>query len=383
MNATIRLKGFNFFYFSMFALFISFLPVYMAKVGVSKTHLGFILGLGSVVCIVSQPFWGVISDKYRTVRKVLLLLILLSVLSGSFLFQSVHLWSLLPAVLLMNLFFLPTDPLVESLNFRTTQAQKVSYGSVRMFGALGYAITSLLAGGVLAQWGMDSLAWIFAGAGLLALLLAFGLADVETSAKPVLVRHLRSFLLKRDTIALLVVVFAVAIPHKMNDIFIGLYMDELGGSMRLTGMSWFVMTIMETIMFAASSRLIRPGREGLLMTIAAGLYAVRFLLSSFVTDPYELVGLQIFQGFTFVLFYVGALQYLYSIVPEEWKSTGQTMVTVLFFGVSGIIGSGIGGWLLDELGGAWLYRIMAALAVAGFVLCMALLGRRRTSQEQA
>jgi len=363
-----RLKLFNFLYFALFALFLSFLPVYCAKVGISGTQIGLVLGLGSLISIFSQPLWGMVSDKTRTIKKILLLLLLASLLFGTLMFQSDRVWSLLALVALMNVFFLPTDPLVESLNFQTSAREKVGYGSVRMFGALGYACVSLAAGYAMKLWGMGSLSWIFLGVGVAALLQATGLSDVQASATRPSFRRLKRFFTGRETLLFFLTVLIVAIPHKMNDTFIGLYMEQLGGDVQLTGMSWFVMTIVETVMFAASSRIIKPGRELAWMAAAAGLYALRFALSSLIGNAYGLVALQVFQGFTFVIFYVGALQYLYRIVPEQWKSTGQTAMTVTFFGISGIVGSSLGGWVLDEYGGSVLYRGMAGLAVVGLIL---------------
>ncbi len=373
MTVTTRLRGFNFLFFSMFALFISFLPVYADGIGISGTHIGIVLAMGSLTSIVFQPLWGMVSDRTRTIRKVLLLLLACSIVTGVLMFNASALWSFALFVVLMNVFYLPTDPLVESLNFQTTQRENVSYGSVRMFGAMGYAVTSLLAGYGLQQWGMGSLAWIYAGVGVTALILAVTIADVQASAKPALFRHLKQFFTQSHALSFFLLVLLVAIPHKMNDTFIGLYMDQLGGSVRLTGLSWFVMTLTETVFFALSARLIKPGKERLFMTLAAGLYAVRFLLSGLVNHPYELVAVQVLQGVTFVLFYVGAMQYLYAIVPDEWKSTGQTMLTVLFFGVSGIIGSSIGGWVIEAWGGGALYEGMAAFAAIGFLLSFVLL----------
>lgn len=373
MPVTTRLKGFNFLFFSMFALFISFLPVYADGIGISGTHIGIVLASGSLISIVFQPLWGMVSDRTRTIRKVLLLLLACSIVTGVFMFNTSALWSFALFVALMNVFYLPTDPLVESLNFQTTQREKVSYGSVRMFGAMGYAVTSLLAGYGLQQWGMGSLAWIYAGVGVTALCLAFTIADVQSSAKPALFGHLKQFFTQSHALSFFLLVLVVAIPHKMNDTFVGLYMEQLGGSVRLTGLSWFVMTLTETVFFALSARLIKPGKERLFMTLAAGMYAVRFLLSGMADHPYELVAVQVLQGVTFVLFYVGAMQYLYAIVPEQWKSTGQTVLTVLFFGVSGIVGSSIGGWVIEAWGGAALYEGMAAFAALGFLLSFVLL----------
>lgn len=377
MSVTTRLKSFNFLFFSMFALFISFLPVYADGIGISGTKIGLVLSMGSLISIVSQPLWGMASDRLRTIRKVLLLLLACAIVAGALMYRSEELWTLAVFVALMNVFYLPTDPLVESLNFQTTQREGVSYGSVRMFGALGYAVTSLLAGYALGEWGMGSLSWIFIGVGIGALFLAYSLADVKASSKPALFGHLKAFFLQSHTLVFFLIVLVVAIPHKMNDTFIGLFMERLGGSVNLTGLSWSVMTLTETVFFAVSAKLIKPGRERLFMTVAAGLYAVRFLLSSMASHPYELVAVQVLQGLTFVLFYVGAMQYLYAIVPEQWKSTGQTMLTVLFFGVSGIVGSSIGGWIIEAWGGAALYRTMGAVAAIGFLLCCLLLRQPR------
>ncbi|WP_158602426.1 MFS transporter [Cohnella endophytica] len=376
MSTIARLKGFNFFYFALFALFISFLPVYSAGVGVSGTRIGIILGFGSLISIFAQPLWGMVSDKNRTIKKVLLLLLTASMLVGTLLYRADTVWSLVVLVALMNVFYLPTDSLVESLNFQTSQREKVGYGSVRMFGALGYACVSLTAGFALKQWGMSSLSWIFLGMGAIALILAFGLSDVQASSSSrASFVQLKSFFGQSHTWAFFLVVLIVAIPHKMNDTFIGLYMEQLGGDVRSTGMSWFIMTLTETVMFAVSSRLIKSGKEAQWMTVAAGLYALRFLLSSLIGSPYGLVALQVFQGFTFVIFYVGAMQYLYRIVPEQWKSTGQTVLTATFFSVSGIIGSTVGGWVIEHFGGASLYKFMAVLALAGFGMGLALVKR--------
>jgi MFS transporter, PPP family, 3-phenylpropionic acid transporter len=368
MSIPLRLRAFNFFYFSLFSLFLAYLPVYGAKAGFSDMHLGLILGAGSLISIFSQPFWGMVSDRYRTIRKVLLLLISVSILAGVAVFRSEQLWVYALLVALMNLIFLGTDPLVESLNFQTARRESVSYGSVRMFGALGYASASLATGYITGYWGMTSLSWIFLGFGLVTLLLAFGMADVQTSVKRPALHELKAFFTQSHSLLFFLLVLIVAIPQKMNDQFIGIYMERLGGGMRLTGLAWFIMTMAETVFFAFSARIVKPGREVPLMTAAAVLYILRFLLSSMVNDPYVLAALQVLQAVTFVLFYVAGMQYLHAIVPEQWKSTGQTVFSVMLFGVSGIVGSMLGGWLIGEFGGAVMYRVMALLAGAGFLL---------------
>ncbi|WP_123039266.1 MFS transporter [Cohnella candidum] len=368
MSTVFRLRVLNVCYFSLFALFLSFLPVYGSGIGISDTQLGLLLSAGSLISLVSQPSWGVVSDRFRTILKVLLPLMAAGTAAGALLYQSEQAWSYALGVGLMYVFFLPTDPLMESLNYQTSQRLGVPFGSIRMFGALGYAIASLAAGYASDLWGMHSLSWVFAGCGIAAVLLGLTVPDVRTSAKAPAFRQLFAFFGQSRAWTFLLLVLVVAVAHKMNDLFLGLRIERLGGSMRLTGTAWFVMTIAETLFFALSSRWVKLGREGAVMTLAAAMYAVRFLLCGFVSSPYALAALQAMQGVTFVLFYVGGIQYIHAIAPAQWRSTGQTAFTSVFFGVSGIVGSALGGWLMDEYGGAALYYTMAGIAAAGCLL---------------
>jgi PPP family 3-phenylpropionic acid transporter len=104
-----------------------------------------------------------------------------------------------------------------------------------MYGALGYACVSLMAGYAMKLWGMGSLSWIFLGVGGIALLLAAGLADVKASASRSSLHQLKHFFLQSHTWIFFLIVLIVAVPHKMNDTFIGLYMEQLGGDVQHNG----------------------------------------------------------------------------------------------------------------------------------------------------
>jgi len=371
------LRSYNFFYFSMFSVFLSFLPVYLSAQGVSKTQIGFMIALGGLVGMFSQPLWGVVSDKTKTVKKVLLLILFISILVGTLLFQMSEVPLLILLVGLMYFFFMPTDPLTESLNFQLSQKHQINYGSVRMFGALGYACASLIIGYSSDHFGMESLVYLFLGYGLITVLFGLALPDVPAHAKKLAWKDLRAFFAKRETITFFVLVFLLAIPHRLNDNFIGIYVESLGGNIRLIGQAWFLMTLVEVLFFAISHRFVKPGNEWKVITAAGGIYALRFFLSAIVTDPYLVVYLQLLQGVTFVLFYTAAIQYLYTIIPEEWRATGQTILAVLFFGVSGIFGSVVGGWVFEVYGGSMLYMMMTGLSVLGVCYSLVMAGRAR------
>ncbi|HWH72239.1 MAG TPA: MFS transporter, partial [Candidatus Sulfotelmatobacter sp.] len=145
---------------------------------------------------------------------------------------------------------------------------------------------------------------------------------------------------------------------------------SLGGTTRQIGLAWFLSAVSETALFALVPRLLRGGREVRLISVATLLYVLRYVAMALLADPRWVLLLQLTQGFTFVFFYAASIQYLYSLIPAEWRATGQTILAVLFFGISGIAGSVVGGWLFDLVGGQTLYLAMACMSGLGFLFSL-------------
>lgn len=369
------LRAYNYFYFSLLSIFISFLPIYYTSQGLSAVEIGIIIGAGALTGIISQPLWGMISDKFKTVKKVILLILLLSIGIGLLLLQLSSFFSILLLTILLYFFFLPIDPLTESLNYRISQERGSSFGAIRMYGAIGYATSSLIVGYVVDAYGMSSLAILFAIFGIATLFFCFLLPDATAARSPVSFRALGQFFAYRKTLWFFALVFLTALPHRMNDHFLGIAIQSLGGSTGLVGQAWFWNAVSEVLFFAISFWFLRKMKEVTLICLAAAFYTLRYFLCSLAVAPEQIVALQLMQGFTFVIFYTAAIQYLYKIVPDEWKSTGQTVLAVLFFGISGMVGSLLGGWVLDRLGTSSLFLMMSALSFASLLFSLFLRSR--------
>lgn len=367
MKAPTLLRGFNFLYFALLAMFIPFLPVYLGEQGLNPAQIGFIIGTGGFVTIIAQPLWGMISDKTRTIRKVLLVLLLCSAVTGYFLFDSNSYVGLILFAMLLYFFLMPIDPLAESLNFRVSEAAGISYGSIRTYGALGYGVMALLTGYVLSYFGSHGMAMLFVGISLTSFIVSWFMPDAPVTGKPVTLDSLKHFLSNKETLLFLVLIFISSVPARMNDTFLGVYIRELGGSPELVGQSFFIAAMSEIIVFALSFWWLRKGKELIIISISGAFYFLRFFISAWITDPHLLAYLQILQILTFPVFYSAAIQYLYSIVPEEWRATGQTVLALLFFGVSGILASYVGGALYEAFGGKTLYLTISVMSFIGML----------------
>ncbi|MFE4133685.1 MFS transporter [Peribacillus sp. YIM B13482] len=386
MKALRLLKSFNFLYFGLLAIFIPFLPVYLADQGLRPAQIGFIIGTGGFVTLITQPLWGMISDKTRTIRKVLLLLIFFSSVIGYFLYDSSSYLQLILFAMLLYFFLMPIDPLTESLNFTIAEKSGISYGSIRTYGALGYAVISLITGYVMSYFGANSLAFLFAGIGLISFIVSWMMPDAPVSGKPVTLSSLKHFFSNKETLLFLLLVFICAVPARMNDTFLGVYIRELGGSAKLVGLTWFLAAGSEIVVFALSFWWLRKGKGIIIISFAAAFFFIRYFVSAWITDPHLLAYLQVMQLLTFPIFYSAAIQYLYRIVPVEWRATGQTVLALLFFGVSGIIASYIGGAIYGAFGGKTLYLFISSISFIGMVFAFVLYriyGKRLDTAEEA
>ncbi|EST52279.1 MFS transporter [Brevibacillus panacihumi W25] len=384
MRAPGLLRIFNFLYFSLLAMFVAFLPVYLDDQGLNPAQIGFIIGTGGFVTLFTQPLWGMISDKTKTIRKVMLLLLLFSSAFGFLLYDSSSYLQLVVFAMLLYFFLMPIDPLTESLNFTISETSGVSYGSIRTFGASGYAFFSLITGYVMSYFGANSLALLFAGIGILGFVIIWLMPDAPVTGKPVTWSSLKQFLGHKETLLFLLLVFLCSVPTRMNDTFLGVYIRELGGSPELVGQAWFLAAGSEILVFAVSFWWQRKGKEMFYITFAAVFFFLRFLISAFLTDPHLLAYLQILQIVTFPVFYSAAIQYLYRIVPAEWRATGQTVLALLFFGVSGILASYVGGVIYKSFGGQVLFLTMASLSFAGLLFGLVMFrmyGNKREGEE--
>lgn len=381
MRSSFTVKAFNFLFFALLSMFIPFLPLYFSEQGLNETQIGSIIGIGGVITLVAQPLWGMISDRTRTIRKVLLILVLCSTVTGYLLYSTDRYALILLFVMLTYFFLMPVDPLTESLNFRVAEQAGISYGSLRTFGALGYAVMSLAAGYLMTEFGSRSLGYTFAGLGVVSLIITFLMPDAPVSGKPVTMKSLKNFLSNKETLLFLILVFISSVPARMNDTFLGLYIKDLGGKPDLLGLAWFLAAGSEILVFSLSFWWLRKNKELAIISFAGAFYFLRFFISAWIQDPNWLAYIQLLQLLTFPVFYTAAIQYLYSIVPVEWRATGQTVLALLFFGVSGILSSFAGGALYQAFGGRTMYLTISGMSFIGMlfgIMLYRIYGRGKT-----
>ncbi|WP_117168251.1 MFS transporter [Paraliobacillus sediminis] len=366
-DSLVPLKMLLFSFHGANTIIISFLPLLLQYKGLDGKEIGWVLAVGPTVSIFSQPFWGYMSDKYQTVKRILLICLIGLLISSSVFFQMTTLPLLLTLAGIFYFFTAPIGALADSLSQRRADALHISFGTIRTWGSIGFATSSLLIGELLEVIGIKYLLVPYLFMGGLALLVCFKLKDVTVKVKPIQFRDLKKLIQNYPFIIFLGLILLITITHRANDSYIGIFIAQLGGSESLIGISWFVGVASEALVFAFAARWFRKYHP-LIFIIGAGLlYTLRWFLFGIVDSPILVVVLQFMHGLSFGVFYLAAFQYVTRLIPQALQSTGHLLFMAVFFGISGIVGSLGGGALIDSVGGNTMYFYMGWMALLGTI----------------
>lgn len=366
-----KLKMLIFFFHVTNTIIISFLPLYLNFKGLSGTEIGWVLAIGPLASIISQPFWGFLSDKYKTVKWILIMTIIGMLIFSILFFQMNQLIFILIFGAMFYFFSSPVGALGDSLAQRQADLLNISFGSIRTWGSIGFALSSLFIGQLLNIFGVEFMRWPYLIFGTVLLVIAFQISDVKTTDhQSVNFNDLKTLFSNKQFVSFLIIMMFITITHRANDSFIGLFITSLGGSESLVGIGWFIALVSEAFIFAFAYKWFKKDRALFFIILASILYTMRWILFAVSKDPLIILSGQILHGLTFGIFYLSSLDYISNLIPNRLKSSGHLIFYSVFFGLSGIIGSIGGGLIFDHLSGNHLYFSLSLLSLIGTFLLL-------------
>lgn len=364
----VKISLFTFCFFSSIAVTAFYFPVYLQYKELDNGEIGLVMGIGSFVAIFAQPFWGFVSDRTGTIKKVIACIMITSLLVSLIFFNATGLLWILLSMIMFMFFFNSIAPLTESMMISYAYRHGRPYGSIRLWGEIGVGTAALWIGLLLEQFGLHSLLWIFiiiVGSSLFPLILV---PDARTQTVPVTKSSLIQLFTNKTFLTVLGMLTMISIPHRINDTFLPIYMKEIGGSEADIGYAWLIATMCAVPTMALIGKLLTRFKEISFIIFSGCFYSLRWFIYSYADEPWILLAGQSLHMLTFPVLLIAAVQLVYKIVPPELKVTGQTIFTAVFFGLGGIIGSMFGGWIMDHYETHQLYLVASILSFTGTAL---------------
>ena len=359
-----------FFAYSTMTIIASYLPVFYQSQGLTGAQVGMLMAIGPFATILAQPLWGYWSDKYKSIRRMLLIALVGFIMSAT-VFMFVNAFAgYFVMMFILFIFLSPITALGDSLSQKTAIKYRISFGRIRMWGSLGFAVTSLITGYILTWVGVENIMLPVLFMAVIALLVAFAIYDVPGVNKPVTVLSALKLGANPNLILFLICVTLISVTHRANDTYLGIYIVELGGPEAMIGWAWFIGVTAEALVFATSYRWFKNWSPLTFVMIAALIYAGRWFLMGLLTNPWLILPLQLTHGLSFGLFYIASFHYVSKLVPEHLQATGHVLFITTFFGLSGIIGSLFGGYMIETAHLSTLYAVLGICALVGAISLM-------------
>jgi len=360
------LKVFIFFYFSSVGLFLPYLPLVFRGMGLTSWQIGILFSLGPLVTVAVQPLWGYISDRFKTVKRIIIGQLTVITSLSLFVFHISSFELLLSAIFLFNVFCFPIIPLTDSLTLATASKAGRHYGKFRLWGSLGFALSALLFGFFFRSHGLEAFSLCYFILLFLCLIISFFLGDASYIGRKANASDIKQLLTNRRIIVFLLLTALLSSSNRANDSFMGIFIRQMGGGSEIVGYAWTVAALSEVPVMIICGSLFARFSELRLLSAAALVFFIRWALFFTVTDPRLVVPIQLVHGVSFGLLFLCSVSYITRMVPDRLRSSGQGLLSAFIGGIAGIVGSTLGGVIMSSLGPRYLYASCAAIALAAF-----------------
>ncbi|QTH42442.1 MFS transporter [Cohnella sp. LGH] len=378
------LRVFNFVMYGALAVYGTFFSLYLKDIGISPIEIGTLLAGGPIVSLVANPLWAYWADRMRNNRIVLILALIGAFATMQVVFSTGNEPLIYGAILVYFIFQSPLFTQSNSLILNTIEGTRHKFGAFRMWGSLGWAVTAAASGPLIGHLGIHKLWVVFDVAMLVAIAIAFLLprgSEMQNAGSSNKTSYAQIFA-NRPFLMLLGIGVLVSVPNSINGTFVGLYIDQLGGSASVVGWSMFATAFLEAPVFLLMDKYMKRSVKPMVgwLVIASLLYTIRWALMGTADTALQIVAIQLMHCATFGIYYYVGTQLTSLFVPAEYRSSGQAIYGLTWGGVSGILAGTVGGWMFQELGPQEMYRISAGVTLMGTIAFCAMLrmvSRRR------
>ena len=371
-------------YFGAMGIYFTFLNVYFRSIGLSGTEIGLLSTVAPLVGIFAGTVWGLLSDRLGQTRRLLVIASAGAILSVLALSTARTFVVMIPLVAIYSLFNSAIMPLVDSTTLALLGEHRERYGAQRIWGSIGFIITSSASGFIVDALGLHI---IFAGYAVaigLHLVMLFLLPQQPVELRGSMLRGLTGLVRQPAWVLFTFSVMLIATAGYAMGAFLSVTVKSLGGSDSLVGLSWTVAAISELPIMAGSAWLFRKVGPARLLVFAFLAYTIRMFLYSTLAAPEWVLAINCMGGISFALYWVSSVTYASQLAPANLKATSQGMLATAS-NLAGMIGSALAGWLFDLRGPSGLFQVMALICATALAVFVSgrLLMRRRTRAGQS
>lgn len=381
----INLNSYYFLIFFGFGSVFPLLSVYFKNdIHLTGTQIGTIMSIGPIVVMFIQPLWGMLCDYFKRPKLVLFFSITLMALTSiPYMLTRTYGWLIILAGIL-SVFQSGIIPVSDSIAINYTYKHGKDYGNIRLWGALGFAIAVFVMGRLSNMTGLQIIFLSLTVSLLIANLFLKGMPNEGGDIKVDLVHGLSKLFRIKKFVLFLIASFLVFGPIQANNVYFGLLIQQVGGTVAGVGFAFLLAAGTEAPFMRLAGPWIR--KRGLLSVtiLAAVVSLIRWV--TYIDHPSVLFIYisTIAQGFSVGLYIPAALSYVKEIAPKEVIATAISLYAGIGNSLGNWFGVFFGGMILDAYSIFSVYLFFAITTALGVLLMLYLaLNEHQERRQQA
>lgn len=292
--------------------------------------------------------------------------------------------TLLVIVFLGEFIAAPAPMLTDSGTLGILSGREHQYGRQRLFGSIGWGIGSLLSGAVVTAFNScpfeDSINYVpcfyvFAASMIFDFFVAFFFKfpsaqpkHEAANAENEFWKGLKIFCNLKNGAFIFTLLF-LGFSHSLQLSFLFWFLQDIGGTPILFTLIVAVNCLSEVVMFFMATYFVQKiGHDAVIYT-GLGCYGLRFLLYSYLQEPWWVLPLEALQGFTYGGVWTASVAY---VGPQPGSgATIQGIIHGVYWGLGMAVGGVIGGMMVHVIGARLTFRLEAAFSFAILILFFA------------
>ncbi|UFJ39771.1 MFS transporter [Brevibacillus humidisoli] len=367
VRAYFSISGLYLFIYYGLGAFYPLISQYYQSIQLTGTQIGTVSSITPIISIIAQPLWGMVCDRYQ-IRKPILVLTLLATAGISLLFTMVSTYAwILVLITVLSLFQCALVPISDSLGLTYAIKQKMQFGNLRLWGAVGFAVAVFFTGLGVQAWGPHVIFYFFAAALVMAVFFLRGIPDGGTQMSVNVFRGLGELIRLPRFVLFLVSSFFIFGAINANNIWFAIYYQHIGGTVAGIGLAFLLFAGSEAPFMKVSSYFVR--RYGLELTIllAGTVSALRWFWYGTAPSTTMVIALFFIQGISVGFYLASAAQYVRENTPDSLQVTALAIFTSIGHGLGSMTCNLLGGVIMDYAGILATYYFFGTASILGLI----------------
>lgn len=381
MNETKRIhtlfKLYFFLIFGALGTLVNYAPLYFKQLNFSGTQISTILVLGSIALILVAPKYGLIFDTAKDKRNVLLVSIFVMAAS---LGMIGYLRAFIPILILWVIYRIVNGPLYsisENLSYGVMTTQNSSFGGIRLWGSIGFAVAAWIGGWTYQLYGLQAnnlLFFTLMGLSALVLLrMPASVFDVEedTEERDFSLREVFKLIVNNRFLLLMALALAVSDPVQDGvRSFENIYLENLGVQAGMIGLANMLSALTEVPFMSYADRVIHKFGIRRIIIFVFIFDILRRLSVWFFPTAGVVFTTSVMNSVSFTFRLVCSVTLVNLCLPKQVTSAANAFVGVTLFSLGYVISNALGGLIYDNWGNRPIYLMGAAFSLISLLLAL-------------